>query len=609
MHTRGNGAINTPIERVRERTSITMGETCMDRNAIEQWTLVSELLDAALDVPSAVRAAWLDQLDPCYAEIKPIVQGLLANEDHLALSGLISPSGARVRAPLTEFAQVESLSSGQLVGAYRLQREIGRGGMAHVWLAERADGSFTRHVALKLPHLHQARSDLIARFTRERNILAPLEHPHIARLYDAGVSAEGLPYLAMEYVEGTPITQYANAQKQDIRGRLKLFLQVLDAVQFAHEHLVIHRDLKPSNILVTPHGEVRLLDFGIAKLLDSDRLTNETELTQMAGRSLTLDYASPEQVQGAPLSTASDVYALGVILYELLSGEKPYQLTLSTPAQLELAIVNTEPMAPSARLLASAQGSARDRAKRQAKALTGDLDTITLKALQKTTAARYGTASELALEIKRYLAYEPIQAKAESQWYALKKFTQRNRWAVAGSVALVASLSVGLVGTLWQAKLAREQTTIAQKAVDEQKAVGTLYLETLTTISGWDAPTFAKKGSVPKMMLDKLKELEGRYEKSLHQKLALLDTVATQLPYMGDLDGGLAVNKQFVAALEASGASPDRMLSARNQGARTLNQAFRYAESEAVLRAALADPSAQLASTSTRAQAADAGLA
>jgi eukaryotic-like serine/threonine-protein kinase len=444
----------------------------MDPKLIQQWTLISELLDAALDLPKPEREKWLEQLDPRYNELKPQLRELLSNQERLEESSLLTPSGVSVQPLSPDFVAAETetgtFASGQLVGAYRLQKEIGRGGMANVWLAERADGSFARQVALKLPHISYARRDLIGRFMRERNILASLEHPNIARLYDAGVSENGIPYLAMEYVEGKPISQYAQENSLDIPARLHLFLQVLDAVQFAHERLVIHRDLKPSNILVSNQGEVRLLDFGIAKLLGQDQLTNETELTQSAGRALTLDYASPEQVRGESLTTASDVYSLGVILYELLTGTRPYRLKITTPAQLEQAIIDSDPTQPSARVLLEASKETRDDAKRRAKVLAGDLDTITMKALQKKTLSRYTTAAELSAELKRYLKFEPIQAQPESAWYAFGKFVRRNRVPVAGSVALVASLAAGLVGTLWQAdragKAAARATVEAQRA-------------------------------------------------------------------------------------------------------------------------------------------------
>jgi eukaryotic-like serine/threonine-protein kinase len=511
----------------------------MDPKLIQQWTLISELLDAVLDLPKPEREKWFRELDPRYDEIKPALRELLSNQERLEESSLLTPSGMAVQPLSPDFVGGDGESSGsvsgQLIGAYRLQKEIGRGGMANVWLAERADGTFARQVALKLPHINYARRDLIARFTRERNILASLEHPNIARLYDAGVSENGIPYLAMEYVEGKPISQYAKEKNLSIDARLRLFLQVLDAVQFAHERLVIHRDLKPSNILVSTQGEVRLLDFGIAKLLGQDQMTNETELTQSVGRALTLDYASPEQVRGESLTTASDVYSLGVILYELLTGERPYQLKITTPAQLEQAIVDTDPTVPSARILREANREKRADARRQAKALSGDLDTITMKALQKGTNERYATSAQLALEIKRYLAFEPIHAKPESNWYAFKKFVRRNRLPVMGSAALLASLGAGLVGTVWQANRAEravleatKQRDLALKQLTYSQAQNDLNVYLLNDASPGNKPL-----TLGEMMASAEKVIEKQYNDNPDLYVSLMLTIGHEYQAMG----------------------------------------------------------------------------
>jgi serine/threonine protein kinase/predicted Zn-dependent protease len=327
-------------------------------------------------------------------------------------------------------------SPGDLVGPYRLIRLLGEGGMAEVWLAQRADGSIKREVALKLPRLRHDRQDLAGRFARECDILAALEHPRIARLYDAGISPDGLPYLAMEYVRGEKLTTWCDQLRLPVAERLELVLQVRDAVQFAHAHQVIHRDIKPSNILVNEAGQIQLLDFGVAKLLAQD-----AELTIAYGRAMTPDYASPELARGDPAEPGSDVYSLGILLYELLTGCLPYRIkTRGSGAQVEQAIVAAEVLRPSAQLAPDAGAARGTTQEKLARKLRGDLDAIVQKALAKDPAGRYDGASSMSEDVRRYLRGEPIRARSAPLHYRMRKFLERNRavvWLSAISIIAV----------------------------------------------------------------------------------------------------------------------------------------------------------------------------
>ena len=426
------------------------------------WQTLSKLLDEALDMEPAARTAWLEQLTATQPDIAPSVRRLLAahaSSETADVMARLPPLSMRL-----DSGRASALSTGDRVGPYQLKRELGAGGMADVWLAERADGAFTREVALKLPMVSRLRRDLAQRFARERDILARLEHPHIARLYDAGVTDDGLPYLAMEYVDGKPITDYCDQHKLTIDARLKLFLQVLEAVQYAHANLIIHRDLKPSNILVTAAGQVRLLDFGIAKLLaDEDFAARETQLTQLSGRALTPDYASPEQIKGEPLTIATDIYSLGVVLYELLASRRPYKLKLKSAAQLEQAILDAEAAALSAGVNAAGADARSSTVVRLERALRGDLDTIVHKALAKQPADRYLTVAEFADDLSRFSSGRTVHARPPSWRYRLSKYVVRNRLMVGAAAAAVISLVGGAAASLWQASVAREQAAVAKQ--------------------------------------------------------------------------------------------------------------------------------------------------
>jgi serine/threonine protein kinase/TolB-like protein len=430
--------------------------------SIPQMALMSRLLDEALPLDAEGRRRWLDALSPEYQSLAEALRQALLPAGTGGLAGSLDGGAG---------SDLDRIGSGprpgEVVGPYRVIRLLGEGGMAEVWLAQRADGAFKRDVALKLPMLLHLRKDLASRFARERDILAALEHPNIARLYDAGVSSNGLPYLAMEYVAGEPLTSWCDARQLGIRERLKLFLQVLDAVQYAHAQRVIHRDIKPSNILVTDSGQVRLLDFGVAKLLAREE--EQSDLTQRYGRVLTPDYASPELVRGEQLGAAGDVYALGVVLYELLSGNRPYHLQATASiAQLEHAITAVEVKRASSQVAPGAGGNRGTTERKLARRLRGDLDAIVLKALAKAPASRYDSATAFADDLQRSLSGEPVEARPDRLSYRCAKFVLRHRTGLAATAVATAVVAGALGYALMRSRgaepLAARNATLPDRA-------------------------------------------------------------------------------------------------------------------------------------------------
>lgn len=417
---------------------------------LERWQRLSPLLDAVLEMDPAQRAAHVEALreqDPALAdELERLLQLDAESPDFLAEPALALPRGP---------------SPGAMLGPYRLERLLGEGGMGQVWLAERADGLYERKVALKLlrPGLIDPR--LQQRFGREREILARFSHPNIARLLEAGTGHDGQPYLALEYVEGEPLTRYCQTRQIDIPVRLALFRDVCNAVSHAHANLIVHRDLKPSNILVTPAGQVRLLDFGIAKLLDGTPVP--VEQTRTGVRTFTLHYAAPEQIRGESVTTMTDVYSLGVVLYELLTGSSPYRLRRETDAEWEQAIVDGEPQPPSLVAARAAPELARPHTPAKlSKLLAGDLDNILLKALAKDPAQRYSSVEALSQDLGNYLHGRPVSARGKSFGYRARKYLHRHRWGIAAACAILAVLLSALGLVSWQAQRALREASRAQ---------------------------------------------------------------------------------------------------------------------------------------------------
>ena len=412
------------------------------------------MLDEALELAPPEREALLARLRATDPERAGLLERLLAAEADLDASRfLLSPAWG------DEGDSMPGLA-GRRLGAYTLERPLGQGGMGTVWLARRSDGRFDATVAVKL--LNLALLDPVGgeRFRREGTVLARLNHPHIARLLDAGVMESGQPYLVLEHVQGERIDRYCDAQRLAPDQRIALFLDVLSAVAQAHANLVVHRDLKPSNILVTADGSVKLLDFGIAKLLEAGAPAGEAStLTDLGGRVLTPEYAAPEQVAGEPITTATDVYALGVLLYVLLAGRHPTGQGSRTPAEYLRTTLDTDPPRLSAAVTsADTRAASPDRLRRL---YGGDLDNITAKALKKRPEERYATVNQLAEDLRRHLAHEPVSARPDSLRYRAAKFVRRNRAAVAAALVAVASLLGATAFSVAQLREARRQRDAA----------------------------------------------------------------------------------------------------------------------------------------------------
>ena len=412
------------------------------------------MFEQALELPAAERATFLGKNCHDDEELRREVESLI--ESHAKAGRFIDQQSLFFSADAIE-EDGETLPAGQLIGRYRIVRELGRGGMGAVYLAERADEEYEKRVAIKVIKRGMDTDAVVRHFRNERQILASFDHPNIARLFDAGTTENGLPYFVMEYVEGLPIDLYCAEHKLSIVDRQKLFCEVCAAVSYAHRHTVIHRDLKTSNILVTADGVPKLLDFGIAKILQPG-FEAEALVTITALRPMTPEYASPEQVRGEPVTTASDVYSLGVVLYELLTGHAPYNFTNRSPAEVARAITDTEPPKPST-TVAKRDGNS--------KLLKGDLDNIVLMALRKEPERRYQSVEQFADDIRRHLGARPVLARRDTIGYRTRKFIERNRVATAAALLILVSLVGGLVATIWQAHRAKLEKARAERRFDD----------------------------------------------------------------------------------------------------------------------------------------------
>ncbi len=502
----------------------------------EAWQRVRDVLDQALQVSPGKRAEYLDQACAGETELRAEVESLVEAHERAGTTFL---EGEAIQAAGFEGSAGNAALEGQRIGPYRVVEEIGHGGMGVVYRAVRADDQFRKEVAIKVVRGGLGDEWGFQRFRAERQILANLDHPNIARLLDGG-AVDGRPYVVMEYVQGKPIDEYCDVRKLGLRERLELFRTVCSAVAYAHQHLVIHRDIKPGNVLVTEDGQPKLLDFGIAKILDPElHGTGDPTMTMM--RLMTPEYASPEQTRGEAITTASDVYSLGVMLYGLLTGRRPYRITGKLPHEMARAVLENEPERPStsilrpgdtdAELLSAARGSNPEKLKRR---LEGDLDNIILKALRKEPERRYVSVEQFSDDIGRYLAGLPVIARPDTFSYRSGKFVRRHKAAVMGAAVAVLALLGGIGATLRQAAIARaERERAEQRFYDVRQLANSLLFEVHDAIQNLPGSTPARKILVDRALqyLDKLaKEAKG--------DLSLQRELAAAYEKVGDVQGG-----------------------------------------------------------------------
>tara|TARA_R110002049_G_scaffold20717_8_gene75942 strand:- start:7246 stop:10092 length:2847 start_codon:yes stop_codon:yes gene_type:complete len=512
----------------------------------DNWQKLDAAFQQALNLEGEARERFVAKFAAEDAELGQQLRNLL-RADAADDDSLLSPISAAV----------ESMSRsatdpwiGRTVGSWTITERLAGGGMGAVFLAERADEQFSQTAALKMMATQLVTPEAIARFRAERQILANLNHPYVAKLIDGGSTDDGAPYLVMEYVEGLPVDEHCDKYALTIEARLELFRKICDAVDYAHRNLVVHRDLKPSNILVDADGNPKLLDFGIAKLLEADSYQQTIAVTREGTRAMTPEYASPEQVRGEAVTVTTDVYALGVLLFRLMTGQSPYGTTTTSAGDYARAIVETDPRKPSTVVTAAdtAVETGAQRAtssERLRRLLQGDLDNIVLKALQKEPARRYATAAALALDIGRYLAHEPVEARGDDAWYRARKFAVRNARGLAITALVV--LSVAALVTYYTLQLADERDRANLAAAESQEVAQ--FLENLFEQA---SPHESKGEQVTAIDLlelgrDRIEALEGQPK----LQAQLMRIMASSSTALGDLDLSIPMLERALAMMEA----------------------------------------------------------
>jgi len=523
----------------------------------ENWEQLKSLFHAALDLDAGERATFLGDACAGKDELRRRVEALLIAHEQagtfLASPALVDAGVIAAGEHEEQFAP-EPLTwlAGKHIGPYEIIREIGHGGMGKVYLAIRADDQYRKRVAIKLIKRGMDTDTILRRFVMERQILANLEHPNIALLLDGGTNTDGLPYFVMEYIEGQPITEYCDERRFSTAERLELFRHVCSALQYAHQNLVVHRDIKPSNIMVTAEGVPKLLDFGIAKLLSPNWNTETSDATLSMMPVMTPEYASPEQLRGLPITTASDVYSLGVVLYELLSGHRPYRLTSRQPEEVARVILQDEPLKPSLVITITEElhrtendeaicitpesvGRTREGTiERLRRHLSGDLDNIVLKALRKEPQRRYASVQEFAEDIRRHLAGLPVTARHDTFTYRAGKFIKRHKAGGVAAVVVILALLIGTATTAWQAHVARRERERAEHRFSQVRQLARAVL------FEYHDQIAKLPGSTPlreKMIKDALIYLDNLAAESSNDA-GLQREIAAAYQKVGDVQGG-----------------------------------------------------------------------
>ena len=495
----------------------------------ERWQKLQSLFDAAVDLTPEQQAAFLDHACADDVTLRRQAESLiLANEKSTAVIQGVIRDAVEVTTPNDNSSAV-----GRRIGPYQIIQRLGHGGMGTVYLAVRADDEYQKRVAIKVVQYDLGNEEVVRRFRNERQILAGLEHPFVARLLDGGTTSDGMPYVVMEYVEGEPIDRYCENRRLSVNERLKLFRKVCAAVHYAHQNLIIHRDIKPANILVTAEGVPKLLDFGIAKLLNPELGPQTQAVTRMAMRLMTPEYASPEQIRGEPITTASDIYSLGVVLYELLTSHRPYRFKTYLAEEIEHIVSSEEPEKPStivSRQRNEEEGSSGKISKREARdgerlrrRLAGELDAIVMMALRKEPQRRYASAEQLSDDIRRHLKGRPVRARPDTVSYRIAKFIKRHKVSVAAAALILLTLIGGIAATAWQARIAHAERARAERRFnDVRKLANSFIFDVHDNIADLPGSTRAREALV-KSALEYLNSLnqEAGDDPALQRELAL----------------------------------------------------------------------------------------